>query len=166
MNENLQIVLTALQAIMVAAIPAYFIWRGKRDETQPDLERAHTNLQVELARAAENMVEPLNRRIELQSAELNLLRSLARKQTQDIALLTQQLETLRTDNEAKSIEISIMQGDVVQLRTENEDLRAQMKTLEGKLSYERKRTATLQQRLKEIKSAVETGTLRDPNDEK
>ncbi len=163
-----QIIVAAIQAIMLAALPAYFSYKSKRAEADaqkqtavPNLMKAQADMQVEMARAAENLVEPLNNRIITQSAELESLRDVVRKQTNQIASLESELTKLRAENQHKSEQITSLQSDMRSLLAENQLLHNRVQTLERQLTAEKQKTTRLQKRLTEIKTAVDTGPLNE-----
>lgn len=151
-NETLATLTSLLPAILTAivtVVTAFFVLRGKSVETEPDADRAIADLQVQLAKAAENMVEPLNLQIEklkkelanvekqleqiviTKNAEIEQVRAIVREQTKELATLKEQNRKLAED--------------VVTLKQEKE--RAEQ------------RAAKMERRLNQIKDAVDTGPL-------
>jgi chromosome segregation ATPase len=144
---------TLLQIVLVffASIAgSWLVYRGKlreyesavevaRETEKGDILLAHTELQVELAKAAENLVAPLNRQLE---------------QTKKISTLQQaEIDELRVQLREKDRRI-------VAVETENGLLRGKIQVLELERADLVARVDDLQNKIENIKKAVDTGELK------
>lgn len=132
----LPIVLTALGSGGIVA--AYFNYRSKRVEVEPDASRAIGDLQVQLAKAAENMVEGLNITIEDQHARIE-------KQAQEMAMM-------RTTIRQQSDRIAVLEG-------ENKELKAELAAQRGVRNRDKATIDDLRRTLRTIKKQIDTGKL-------
>jgi len=137
--------LTTILAAVQAVVIAYIIYKqtlGKATvDNRPAEVKAYAELQVELGRAAENLVEPLNRRIEEQQrqltkqfAEIEQLRSVIRTQSNQITELTKRVNEVERRN-----------GD-----------------LEAELAVSVENEERLAERLTRIRKEIDTGPLTGP----